>query len=625
MNKYFKMTWLNIRKRKSTTCMLLLLVVLSTMFLNVGTKIMKETGDIYIVNKEKLQEPDSAYLMSQATYKDAYYQLLKKDADVKNIELTSLVSMENAKIPYRGGNVETVDLFCNMDQEKGMLKANIREQIEVNENEAIYVPAAMQQYGFSLGDKLSFSFQGNVYQYQIAGWLDTTMFGIVNSGSLKFYLKQPAYEQLAQEAGEVYGLFVKTTSEETSVAVDNRFQEYIRDNADNAVGSQMINRVTPSEAQAMYSYMGYIMAGVMIAFSLIIVLTTLLIIRFRIVNTIQNSMVEIGTLQAIGYKGKQVAFLYWLEYGITAFVGALLGIAASYAFLPLIGNMLSDANGLRWISQVHIQSDIFCMLFSVAILSVISFYAARRIYQYPPVRAFSKGLQSHNFMKNYFPLEKCKNLTLSLAAKEMSRTVRQSIMIFICIVGVSFSTMLGLYFYITFGVDMTTLKKVFGMEWTDVSITLNKNADEEAMLRDISAMPEVRKAGLSKTYVQMYADDAPTYVDVYDNFERLETAEAYEGRFPIYDNEIDITGVLAQKWGKNIGDTVTLSYNGFQADYLITGLSQTLSNYGNMVKITYEGARRICPTFKMNTMDVYLKPEEEKNEFKKRQMKKLQN
>jgi putative ABC transport system permease protein len=119
-------------------------------------------------------------------------------------------------------------------------------------------------------------------------------------------------------------------------------------------------------------------------------------------------------------------------------------------------------------------------------------------------------------------------------------------------------------------------------------------------------MEGVRKAGLAKTFEQIYANGSPVFIDVYDEFKRLETVNVYEGKLPEYDNEVVITGTLSKKWSKEIGDTISLEYNGYSADYLVVGLSQTLSNSGNMLKITREGMKRLYPTFRLNEIQVYL-------------------
>ncbi len=613
--KLIRITGFNLKKKMGTVVILFVLTALATMFMSVGMNIASAYSNIYEKNKEFYEEPDNLYLMGQKMFKEEYVGVLEQDEDVDRVELTRPVVMESAKIVYQDGNIELPALFLNMDEDNGMLKANIREEIQTDAPESVYIPASLQQYGFNPGDEITFEYKGNHYYYTVAGITETTSFGIINSGTLKFYLKAPAYESLTGEVGRGYLLSAKLKAGADAELVNKRFTDYIKENANSSEEAEFINSITAVNSKLVISTLGNMVAGIVVGFSVVLVIITLLVVRFRIINSIMENMTQIGVLEALGYKQREVIMIYILEYlGITI-TGVIAGIIGSYCMIPMLGRLLSDMNGMRWMNSLHLIQDLQCVALMMMAMFVISYSNARKVLKYPPVTALSKGTGTHSFRKNRFSLKKCRNITVWIALKEMGSSLKQNIMVVVCVMCVTFATMMGLYLYFAFGVDDTTIKKVANVEWTDVSIYLNQTTDEQQFLEEIRGMDMVRKAALSKTYIQMYAQDEAVYINIYDDFARLETVAPYEGRNPEYKNEIVVTGTLAKRWHKQIGDMITVEYNGSSADYMICGLSQTFSNGGRMLSLSYEGIKELCPSFRLDTVDVYLKDHADTDEF----------
>ena len=613
--KIWRLTLLNLKKRKSISISLLLLIFLAALFLCIGLNVMTGAESIYMTNHTALAEPDNCYICPQDMFRKEYYEFLENHGLTKEAECIRVIGIPQGEIPYEGGTIEIALVLQSCEETGRFFRPVFTDQTEVLPEKAIYVPETLRQYGFASGDAFEICYKGNRYEFQIAGFFQTTCFGIVNTGGLRFYLPKENYENLKQELGEAYAMFASTDSYEDSYELSMELKDYIRKNADSITKTEMVIDVNALECEGAYSFMGIILAAILLGFSIVIALICLLVIRFRIHNTIETSIVQIGTLQALGFKAWEVISVYVLEYVLLATVGASAGILADYLALPFFGRALEGIYGLSWQPFGHLGKDVCCLLLSILIAAALSFFTARRIYGYAPAVALSGGIKSHSFRKNHFPLHKGKHTQVRMALKEMSTSVRQNIMVLFCITGVTFLTMMGIYLYVAFGVDLTSFKEVLGMEWVDVEMVLNEQTDEREILKEITGMEEVRKAGLARTYLPIYANNAPVYTDIYDDFDRLETDHVFEGRFPEYENELVITGVLADRWHCGIGDTVTVEYNGSAADYLIVGLSQTLSNSGNMMKMTEEGIQRLCPTFRLREVQIYLKEGYDREEF----------
>lgn len=613
--KVWRLTLLNLKKRKSTSISLLLLIFLATLFLCVGLNVMTGVGLIYESNQKKLQEPDNCYICSQDMYRRDYYDFVAEHELTQKAECIKVIEMTSGEIPYADGTIASAFIFQRYGEECTFFENVFQDEIEVSGEKAIYVPEAIKQYGFQTGDLLTISYKGNNYEFRIAGYFQTTCFGIINTGGLRFYLKEEDYETLQQEIGESYAILAATENHEDSYELDMALRDYIRKNADSMTKTEIVSCYNALEAESAYSMVGMVLAAILIGFSIVIVLICFLVIRFRIQNTIETGMVQIGTLEALGYTAREVILVYVLEYAFLSGMGALLGVIANYGVLPMFGKALEGIYGLSWQSFGHLGKDVCCVIFGILFSTGLSFQIARQIYRYAPVTALSGGVKSHSFRKNHFPLHKGRFLQARMGLKEMSMSIRQNVTVLLCITGVTFLTMLGVYLYVAVAVDRETLKPIIGSEWIDVAMFLNEQVDEQEIVQEVSKMEEVRKVGLAKEFVPIYANDAQVYVDIYDDYDRLETNNVFEGRYPKYEDELVITGTLAERWNKNIGDTVTLEYNGSSADYLIVGLSQTVNNSGNMMKVTLEGIRQLCPTLRLNEVQIYLKEGADKEAF----------
>lgn len=453
--KIWRLTLLNLKKRKSTTISLLLLIFLATLFLCIGLNVMTGVGLIYKSNQTRLQEPDNCYICSQDMYRKEYYDFVANHELTRKAECIKVIGMSGGEIPYEEGTIETAFIFQRYGEESTFFRPVFQDQTEVSGEKAIYVPETMKQYSFHAGDLLRISYKGNYYEFQIAGFFQTTCFGIINTGGLRFYLKEEAYERLQQEIGESYTILAATENYEDSYELDMALKDYIRENADSITKTEMITCYNALESESGYSLVGMVLAAILIGFSIIIVLICLLVIRFRIQNTIETGMVQIGTLEALGYTAREVILVYVLEYTFISTMGALLGVIANNGVLPLFGKALEGIYGLSWQSFGHLQKDACCLFFSILFSAALSFLTARRIYRYAPVTALSGGAKSISFRKNHFPLHKGKFLQVRMGLKEMSMSIRQNITVLVCVTGVTFLTMLGVYLYVAFGMDLT--------------------------------------------------------------------------------------------------------------------------------------------------------------------------
>ena len=104
-------------------------------------------------------------------------------------------------------------------------------------------------------------------------------------------------------------------------------------------------------------------------------------------------------------------------------------------------------------------------------------------------------------------------------------------------------------------------------------------------------------------------------VFVSESFQNLANDLCYEGRNPKNENEIAIGNSVSEKYGLSVDDTVIVKREGKEASYKIVGLIQSVNNSGEVLELTVEGFRKLNKDYNSNSLYVYLKDENESQNF----------
>ncbi|MHB8061879.1 MAG: FtsX-like permease family protein [Ruminiclostridium sp.] len=101
-------------------------------------------------------------------------------------------------------------------------------------------------------------------------------------------------------------------------------------------------------------------------------------------------------------------------------------------------------------------------------------------------------------------------------------------------------------------------------------------------------------------------NDEINYVHITDDFSLLDNNQVYEECYPKYDNEVVINGYIAEKFQKNVGDTISVKMGNSSAEYLITRLNQSSDYMGMDISMTFKGIKRMKSDYKYNSINIYL-------------------
>ncbi|HEX3037419.1 MAG TPA: ABC transporter permease [Oscillospiraceae bacterium] len=577
-------------------------------------------GNFFEKNAKELNTSDTYYAMPTSLYSDKVDQYIKNNHAVSKMQKENSM-MVSASIPYNGDKRDLTFLFYDADTNRSLSKWKFVGEHLPADSMSIYVPYVMSvDGGYKLNDTIKIKVKDVELTYTIKGFTEDTLFSSLDTGLLGTYLPHETYEKTAQKLGKDYDttiVFANLLNQNNKI--DTGIKDIIKSdnsapnvNVDNAVQSIDLSLIRMSRVM-----MASMISVMTVAFATIIAIVCLVVVKFRIGNSIEEDMQKIGSLKAIGYTSRQIINSIILQFLLIAFVGSVLGILFSYLTTPVLSSVFVHQSGLKWV-QGFDPSVSGIVLFSILlVVLLVSMFPTRRIHQINPITALRGGIVTHNFRKNHVPLDKAKgSLPFVLAFKSIVQNKKQSIMIALILTFVAFASAFSVVMFYNTVVDTKTFAETPGIEISNAAVVLKPGADTAKVMQEIKNRNGVRKAQfIDQVTTEVNGKGVATYV--MDDYAQKETQSIYEGRYPLHSNEIALAGTVASLIQKNIGDTVTVKANGKQADYIITGLTQGSNMGGLNASIRTDGMMKMNPDYKHQTLQIYLKKDVKSEQFVK--------
>lgn len=617
-----RMARFNIRKHKSASISLAILICLCQLFASVAVHNLKDNSALFANKVKEMKAIENYSFIESGLYKNEYEDILKKDGRVKRVVTQDAILLWQNTIGLKDGKEYMCNsVFINGAEENHL--ENISLSCDLSEEELalvehpIYAPYVIKEYyGFNVGDDFNINYHQKDFTFTIVGFYETTILATGNMGAIKYIISPEDYDQFASQYGEYKILGYDAIDKRDCEAILGDFTKQARQMADTGKSFNITLGISYNMVSSVASMFLVLLAYLLLLFAVILVITIFVMIRHRISNNIEEQMTNIGAMEAIGYTSKQITWMYILEYSILAIVGGILGTIGGECLAPMLNHFGFMMLGLKSQDRIAFEIDGVMLVSVIALVSLISFSQARKVKKYPPVVAFRKGIGNHHFKHNYLALEQTKYLfQVRLAVKRALGSIKQNIIIAICVCVATFAMMFSVILYGCCGEKQNGIKKMTGFEMSDITIDITHSISGEKLKEELLKRPEVRKVNLTHTYINVALGDLDVLAMVYPDYKEVENINFYEGRMPIYDNEIGITGALAKNLGKEIGEYIELQYGDYCGTYLITGITQSMINNGTTLYFTEESVKMVNPSYQSNELGVYFNEGVDKKAF----------
>jgi putative ABC transport system permease protein len=610
VNKIFMLAFANIRKTKGHTVSLLCMFFIAALLLNAGLLVYINFGGFLDNIIKELNTSNIYYIIPSGMYNNEVENYLTNNKNI--IEMQKEESLwATAATKYKDDTREHVFLLNDADIARNMSKWKfVGEHLPVD-TMSIYVPYIYQQDGgYKLNDKFEMTFKDVTIAFTIKGFIEDVFFSSSDTGVLGVYLPHDTYETVSGELSD--------TSNSTVIfanlqKINKDVETGIRDitkagsvSASTDITSTMfsLDLAIIKLSRVMMSSMVSIM---IVAFATIIVAVCLIVVRFRIGNSIEDDMTKIGSLKAIGYTSRQIIISIVVQFGFIALVGSIVGIVLSYLGTPVLSDVFAQQSGLKWVQGFDGAISSIALSLILLIVVIVAFFAARRINKLHPIVALRGGIITHSFRKNHIPLSTSKgSLPIVLAFKSLLQNKKQGIMIAIILIAVSFAGTFAVVMFYNTTIDTKAFFETPGVELSNAVAVLKPERDNTMLIENIKNRSDVRKVQfIDEPMVSIENSQVSVYV--MNDYADKETNTVYQGRYPLHSNEIVLAGHLASMLEKKVGDSVAVKIGDTdEALFIITGLSQGAYLGGMNASMRLDGMMKLNPNFKQQSLQIYL-------------------
>lgn len=580
----------NLRRSKAQTAAILVLLLAASAMLNLWLILAMDYKSNFDRCHDRLNAGHVTLVVNGEAneLRDYVREMIEEDEDTTEYYMDDALSMVGS-FPYNEGEVNTE--FVILEKEAA-LKRPIGK-LEIVEEGAytsgVYLPMIYGVGGgYSVGDRIHMTIGSSEVSYTVCGFLNSAMAGSHNCSMSALLLTEDLYQEL-EEKGYAPGALL------ASVRIRDRAQSEDYEAAlKNAVSSRYPDIRMLSNSYTLVSSSRYISqmicAGIVSAMAFLVLLIALVVISSNVIHYIQENMKNLGALKAIGYKSGQIVLALLMQFVGITLITAFAGIGLSYVLFPAVNDMMISQTGIPYEVRFLILPFVITAVTAGGVVALAVWLAARRIKKIEPITALRQGVQTHNFRRNHVPLAATRApLSLALALKTSLSGIKQNVTV--CI------TMLVLSLVVVFSgvmaenmiVDMEPFIQLIVGETADSCISVRIGAEDD-ILRWMREQECVEKVYLYHSGEVRHKGGIALMATMSDDFSDVNNQNVcIEGRFPKYENETAIAVKYAKEKGLKVGDEITLTAEGKEAEYIISGFTQTSNNLGKDCLLTRAG------------------------------------
>ena len=620
MNATLMLVTASLRKNKSQTFTMLLIIAICVMLLNIGLVMYIRAGEFFDRRADELNAPHWSSFVFETTDESVAerYEFVRTFPGVAQAERLSIISHLGEITIQDSARTGLIIIAPYSETQQMNSPTLIGDGLPLTGN-AIYVPYFLTLgSGIALGDEVTISFSGEELHFTLAGATEEIKFGASTYTIWRFYIPQTRFDELS-------GGFPDAVMSLVSARMENQyelwrlttayFDEFLEDEVS-------LNIASLSTMRSARTSNPIIAATLIAAFALIVLVVGIIVIRFRIINGIEENMVNIGVQKAVGYRNRQIIFSIILQFGLITLVGGVLGILASRAALPLVISLIQPLFGLRWNPGFDIPMAAVSLAVVVPAVVLFSYITALRARKLHPLAALRGGISTHSFRRNYFPLEKsCSPLVPALALKSLFMNKKQALMICLIIAAVSFTAAGGLITHYSININQSEFMLLQFGDVPDVWFEVADFDNIYAFRAEMEAHPEVRRiemgdnsAATPNSTTSIVVNNVTLNMGVIENFENITDYALISGRFPRHENEITVGSNMLSYIGASIGDLVTVTgISGETSEtFMVTGSTQSANQQGmiSLNALAYAGIN-----FSFDTLTVHLLPDTDIDTF----------
>ena len=590
----------NFRENKLGSVIVGLLIIMAIVFMIVGTSIMLGINSTVTNKIAELGESDIEIQYYQGEDKadnDKIISRIRSHDNLEDVQFGEAVAIDGDINTSYANSINQSDnsglTFKPLTDRDDFEYTIVDEQLK-SSGHPVYISVMFKNNNsVKIGEEITFTGKNeDVFEMYIAGYIDT----VFNAYTPCHYLPEESYNACKAfgNGNEIKIMYVDliSSSRESKMEFNRHISPVINEikesniEAGISIDSFFWRLRDTSQSISNIETYTFIMGSVMILFSLLIAIVALVVIRYIIVLNLEGNVKNIGTLKAIGYSNKEIRMAYVLQYFIIFLISALIALVLAFVLIGQFAKIITLVTYITLAIPVNIGVASLSCIVVFMLIYIVLYMVTRRLGKVEPTIALRNGVSNHSFKKNYFSFEKSHvGSNTNLALKSIAHNKKQGVVIVAVVILMtlvaSFTSIIFYNLYVNneailqvTGVENCDTVLVLSIDRTDGELVFDKTIVENEYVADyVKYMQGYYSANISDNYSSM-----PVGVD---DYEKMNVDFAFDGRMPIYDNEVAISYVASMQSGYGIDDYITLSLDGeTPKQYLVCGITQGINNTG---------------------------------------------
>lgn len=428
-------------------------------------------------------------------------------------------------------------------------------------------------------------------KFQVLGVLKDAFLGSDMMGTQRCVVSNGDFQELLEESGLPYARLYSIDCKDTAA-----FQE-----AYNNSGFHELFSCDRALVKTTY-VMEMVIAAVILLVSLCLIAISVVMLRFTIVFTVNEDYKEIGIMKAIGIKDASIRRLYMVKYFVLAAAGAMCGFVASIPFSRMLLRQVTEKIVIKE-GGGSILPHLLVSILIVAVVVLFGYHSTGKIKKFSPMDAIRSGNNGERFKKKgVFRLrDSHARATTFLACNDVLSEIRKYMVLLL-------TSILGVWLVVMPVNTINTLNSDGIAAWFALAECDLYLVDEEKVsgliaeggkepwyqyLEEVERRLEDGGISVRKSSTEVYFKlRVRNGEKSYKSFaiQGLGTSAGQyfydEGEPPLYENEVAVTHVVAEKIGAGLGDTIFITSGGKEKPYVVTALYQSMNNMGEGVRFT---------------------------------------
>lgn len=518
------------------------------------------------------QTPDFLQMHTGEIDREEVRRFAEAHTEVREWQICGFLNLENGTVSLGGHSL------ANSTQDNGLCIQNegfdylldMEDQLPLVLQGEVYVPVCYRAlYDLHIGDKMQIGDD----ELEIAGFIRDSQMNSMMSSSKRFLVSEADYENIKGQGEEEY-------------LIEFLLQEGADAGAfGTAYAAEGLPANGPTITGGLIRMMNALSDGMMILViflaSIIVVLISMLCIRFILSLSMEKDKKEVGMLKALGIGKKEIRQMYFAKYILLSVCGAIVGLLLSYLLkAPLIKQMKELYGGAENGWQSGIVSILAVLLTEGMILLFIR-HCLKKTERLSALEAlFSEQKEKKNvgqYLLIGFVTAACAFLML----------VPQNL----------YSTLSSSEFVTYMGIGNGEIR-------IDVRQTENINQTTEQVVEKLESDPRVEQYAVlqTKNYPAYLADGRMYNLNVEVGDHTVFPVSYVKGTAPVTETELALSSLNAKELGLSVGDHLQLLIGSEKRTYTICGIYSDITNGGKRQRQAERLCRmrhRLCGVFYM--------------------------